>query len=119
MTATRLPVLEAVGCATIHPSANARSTIAASAASIVTGELLIPSTHEPSHGAGHRRPANSGKLFGAWSRSIPMRDLQIRRHGHWLECACRRWRSLVVARHDLGELQRGRAPLGQKARAKT
>jgi hypothetical protein len=47
--------------------------IATSADLIVTGELLIPSTHDPSHGAGHRRPVNSGKLFVAWSRSMAVR----------------------------------------------
>ncbi len=36
---------------------------------IVTGGALIPSTHEPSHGAGQTRPVNSGKLFVLWSRS--------------------------------------------------
>ena len=29
----------------------------------------MPSTQEVSHGAGHRRPVNSGKLFVACSRS--------------------------------------------------
>ncbi len=68
-----LPVRAAGGCATIHPSANARSTIAASADLIVTGSLLIPSTHDPSHGAGHSRPVNSGKLLVACSRSMAAR----------------------------------------------
>ncbi len=38
--------------------------------SMVTGSSLMPSTHAPSHGAGHSRPVNSGKLFVACSRSI-------------------------------------------------
>ena len=37
---------------------------------MVTGSLLMPSTQEPSHGAGQSRPVNSGKLFVACSRSI-------------------------------------------------
>jgi len=30
----------------------------------------MPTTHAVSHGAGHRRPVNSGKLFVACKRSI-------------------------------------------------
>ena len=30
---------------------------------MVTGGSLIPRTHEPSQGAGHTRPVNSGKLL--------------------------------------------------------
>ena len=30
----------------------------------------MPRTHDPSQGAGHNRPVNSGKLFVAWRRSI-------------------------------------------------
>jgi hypothetical protein len=37
---------------------------------MVTGSWLMPSTHAPSHGAGHSRPVNSGKLLVAWSRSM-------------------------------------------------
>ena len=48
---------------TIQPSSKARSTIASSIDLMVTGSLLMPSTHEPSHGAGHSRPVNSGKLL--------------------------------------------------------
>ena len=36
---------------------------------MVTGSSLMPSTHAASHGAGHSRPVNSGKLFVACSRS--------------------------------------------------
>ena len=32
---------------------------------MVTGGALMPSTHEPSHGAGHTRPVNSGKVVGS------------------------------------------------------
>ena len=35
---------------------------------IVTGGSLMPSTQEPSHGAGQTRPVNSGKLFVLCSR---------------------------------------------------
>jgi hypothetical protein len=41
---------------------------------IVTGGLLIPRTHEPSHGAGQTRPVNSGKVVGlvqALERLVP------------------------------------------------
>jgi len=47
----------------IQPSPKARSTIDTSIALIVTGGLLIPSTHADSHGAGQTRPVNSGKLL--------------------------------------------------------
>ena len=40
-----------------------------------TGSLLIPRTHDASHGAGQSRPVNSGKLFVAWSCSIASRHL--------------------------------------------
>ncbi len=36
---------------------------------IVTGGSFIPSTHDPSHGAGHTRPVNSGKLLVLCNRS--------------------------------------------------
>ena len=48
--------------------------IETSIALIVTGSLLIPRTHAPSHGAGQSRPVNSGKLFVACSRSIASRQ---------------------------------------------
>ena len=38
--------------------------------SMVTGSSLMPSTQAPSHGAGHSRPVNSGKLLVACSRSM-------------------------------------------------
>ena len=37
---------------------------------IVTGSWLMPRTHAVSHGAGHSRPVNSGKLFVACSRAM-------------------------------------------------
>jgi hypothetical protein len=40
---------------------------------IVTGSLLIPSTHDASQGAGAELPVNSGKLFVACRRSIAAR----------------------------------------------
>ncbi len=40
---------------------------------IVTGSLLIPSTHDASHGAGQSLPVNSGKLLVACRRSIAAR----------------------------------------------
>ena len=40
---------------------------------IATGSLLMPRTHEASHGAGQSLPVNSGKLLVACSRSMAMR----------------------------------------------
>ena len=66
--ATRLPVRTGGGCGVTQPSANARSTIPLSMSLIVTGGSLMPSVQLPSHGAGHTRPVNSGKLFVFASR---------------------------------------------------
>jgi hypothetical protein len=68
-----LPVLVVGFTGTIQPSRQARSTISTSTCLMVTGGWLIPSTHDPSHGAGQRRPVNSGKLLVACSRSIASR----------------------------------------------
>src|SRR3954447_13164921 len=69
-TATRLPVFVSGSTGSIHPPAQARSTISTSTCLMVTGSWLIPSTHAVSHGAGHSGPVNSGKLLVACSRSI-------------------------------------------------
>ena len=45
---------------------------------IVTASWLMPSTHDDSHGAGHSRPVNSGKLLVACSRSIASRHRSVR-----------------------------------------
>ena len=37
---------------------------------MVTGSELMPSTQADSHGAGHSRPVNSGKLLVACRRSM-------------------------------------------------
>ena len=58
---------------TTQPSFQARSMMLASICLIVTGSLLIPSTHDASHGAGQSLPVNSGKLLVACSRSIAAR----------------------------------------------
>ncbi|KAL5698164.1 hypothetical protein ACHQM5_012011 [Ranunculus cassubicifolius] len=42
---------------------------------IDTGFSIIPRTHEPSQGAGHTRPVNSGKLFVSRRRSSASRHL--------------------------------------------
>ena len=52
-----------------QPSSQPLSMIEHSMFLIVTGGSLMPSTHEPSHGAGQTRPVNSGKLFVLCSRS--------------------------------------------------
>src|SRR5438093_45020 len=77
MTATLLPVRTAGGRGATQPSSKARSTIDSSIALIVTGSSLISSTHEPSHGAGQRRPVHSGKLFVACRRSIASRQWSL------------------------------------------
>jgi hypothetical protein len=58
----------------IQPSVNARSMISTSTCLIATGSWLMPSTHADSHGAGQRRPVNSGKLLVACSRSTASRQ---------------------------------------------
>ena len=63
------------GCGTIQPSSQARFTIESSICLIVTASpSLISSTHAASHGAGQRRPVNSGKLFVRWSWTIASRQ---------------------------------------------
>src|SRR3954447_22894911 len=70
-TATDMPVSCCGGCGTTQPSDHARLTIAFSICLIVTASpSRISSTHDASHGAGHRRPVNSGKLFVACSWRI-------------------------------------------------
>ena len=54
---------------TTQPSSKPLSMIAHSMVLIVTGGSLMPSTHEPSQGAGQTRPVNSGKLLVLWRRS--------------------------------------------------
>ena len=64
------PVSDSGGCGVIHPASQARSTIATSTCLMVTGSALMPSTQAASHGAGHNRPVNSGKLLVACSLSM-------------------------------------------------
>src|SRR5215510_10889084 len=73
-TATFLPVRTSAITGAIQPSSKARSTIVTSTCLIVTGSWLIPSTQAASHGAGHSRPVNSGKLLVACRRSIASRQ---------------------------------------------
>ena len=72
-TATVLPVRRAGGCGSTQPLANASSMIETSICLIVTAGWLMPRTQELSHGAGHSRPVNSGKLLVACRRSIAAR----------------------------------------------
>jgi hypothetical protein len=65
ITATLRPVRRAGGRGAIQPSSKARWTIAYSICLIITGSSSIASTHADSHGAGHIRPVNSGKLLVA------------------------------------------------------
>ena len=73
-TATRRPVFSAGTSGTIHPSSHARSTMLTSICLIVTGGSLIPSTQDPSQGAGQSLPVNSGKLLVACRRSMASRQ---------------------------------------------
>ena len=57
------------GSGVTQPSSQPWSMMEHSMFLIVTGGLLMPSTQEPSHGAGQTRPVNSGKLFVLCSRS--------------------------------------------------
>ncbi len=70
MTATVLPESHSGGCGRTARDSHARSMIDTSTFLMVTGSWLIPSTQDVSHGAGHSRPVNSGKLLVACSRSI-------------------------------------------------
>ena len=68
-TATCFPVLTLGGSGTTQPSSNPLSIIVHSMLFIVTEGSFNPNTHEPSHGAGHTLPVNSGKLFVLCKRS--------------------------------------------------
>ena len=69
-TATVLLVCHSGTTGTTRRSSQALSAIATSTFLIVTGSRLMPTTQAVSHGAGHRRPVNSGKLFVACNRSV-------------------------------------------------
>ena len=58
-----LPVRYSTMCGCIQPSSKPRSIIVCSIFLMVTAGLLIPSTQEPSQGAGQTLPVNSGKLL--------------------------------------------------------
>src|SRR3954465_15247319 len=74
-TATDWPVSTFGGCGTTQPSDHARLMIAFSICLIATASpSRISSTHAASHGAGHSRPVNSGKLLVAWSWAIASRQ---------------------------------------------
>ncbi len=64
-TATVFPVRLSGGWESTQPFANAWSMIETSTCLMVTAGWLMPSTQELSHGAGHSRPVNSGKLLVA------------------------------------------------------
>ena len=64
-TATDLPERTLGFTGVTQPISNAWSMMVTSTCLIATGSWLMPKTHAPSHGAGHRRPVNSGKLFVA------------------------------------------------------
>ena len=76
-TATVLPVSAAGGSGTTQPSSKALSMISTSTCLMVTGSWLMPSTQDASHGAGHSRPVNSGKLLVACNRSIASRHRSV------------------------------------------
>ena len=62
-TATRRPVRFAGGSGTTQPSSKPLSMIACSIDFIVTGSPIKPTVQEPSQGAGHTRPVNSGSCL--------------------------------------------------------
>ena len=57
------PVIHVTQGDTVHFKLVNKGSMAHSMDLIVTGGSLMPSTQEPSHGAGHTRPVNSGKLL--------------------------------------------------------
>ncbi|RNA35416.1 urease accessory [Brachionus plicatilis] len=63
ITAILFPVRCLGNSGFIQPCSNAWSMMAHSMFLMVTGLALMPRTQAPSHGAGHTRPVNSGKLF--------------------------------------------------------
>ncbi len=69
MTATVLPDRRSGICGVTSPVSHALSMMETSTFLMVTGAWLMPRTHADSHGAGHSRPVNSGKLLVACSRS--------------------------------------------------
>jgi len=69
ITATFLPVRARGASGSTQPSSQPLSMIETSMFLMVTGGALMPRVQDPSHGAGHTRPVNSGKLFVLWSRS--------------------------------------------------
>src|SRR6187549_3285001 len=86
ITDTRLPDLCEGGSGAIQPSSQPRSTMAHSIVLMVTGVSIRLRTHAASHGAGHTRPVNSGKLFvecvlpvAAIDEVVEVRDLVVHR----------------------------------------
>ena len=69
MTATVRPDRRSGASGLTVPSSHARSTMETSTFLMVTAGWLMPSTQADSHGAGHSRPVNSGKLLVACRRS--------------------------------------------------
>ncbi len=70
-TATDCPLSRRGGRGSTQPSCHARLMIEFSICLIVTASpSRISSTQAASHGAGHRRPVNSGKLLVACSWAI-------------------------------------------------
>ena len=70
ITATVLPVSRSGANGFTLLSKKASSMVRSSICLMVTASRLIPTTHAVSHGAGQRRPVNSGKLFVTCRRSI-------------------------------------------------
>ena len=93
--------------ATTQPSSKPLSMIAHSMLLMVTGGSLMPSTHEPSQGAGQTRPVNSGKLLvlcrrverllplPAVDEVVPLGDQVVDRAagGHARRSACPVWQN--------------------------
>src|SRR5256886_5053089 len=78
-TPTDRPEADAGRTGVTYPRSKARLMISTSTCLMVTGAPPeIPSTHAASHGAGHSRPVNSGKLFVACSCSIANSHCPVR-----------------------------------------
>ena len=74
ITATFFPVRILGGPGKTQPSSQPFSMMLYSMFLIVTGGLVMPRTQDPSQGAGHTRPVNSGKLLVLCKRSSASRQ---------------------------------------------
>mmetsp|Transcript_10767 Transcript_10767/g.44541 ORF Transcript_10767/g.44541 Transcript_10767/m.44541 type:complete len:376 (-) Transcript_10767:1627-2754(-) len=74
MMPTLRPDRTSGGRGTIQPFSKPMSMMVHSMDLMDTGSSMMPSVHAPSHGAGHTRPVNSGKLLVSSRRSSASRQ---------------------------------------------